>query len=90
MRRKCWQYYMHLKNGDLAEWEDSSKMRIRKHFFCAISIIQPYWINEARDEWEKDKEVWPRIQKLQKIPIQTTLPEIEEEGKIMLEPGAVT
>ena len=35
--------------------------------FCAISIIQPCWINEARDEWKKDKEVWPLIQKLQNI-----------------------
>ena len=25
--------------------------------FCAISIIQPDWINEARDEWKKDEEV---------------------------------
>ena len=25
--------------------------------FCAISIIQPDWINEARDERKKDKEV---------------------------------
>ena len=25
---------------------------------CAISIIQPYWITEARDEWNKDEEVW--------------------------------
>ena len=58
--------------------------------FCAISIIQPDWINEARDEWKKDEEVWPLIQKLQKIPIQTILPEIEEEGKTILEPGAVT
>ena len=58
--------------------------------FCAISIIQPNWINEARDEWKKDEEVWPFIQKLQKILIQTILPEIEEEGKIILEPGAVT
>ena len=58
--------------------------------FCAISIIQPDWINEARDEWKKDEEVWTLIQKLQKIPIQTILPEIEEEGKIILEPGAVT
>jgi len=23
--------------------------------FCAISIIQPDWINEARDDWKKDK-----------------------------------
>lgn len=58
--------------------------------FCVISIIQPNWINEARDEWKKDKEVWPLIQKLQDIPIQTILPELEEEGKIILEPGAVT
>ena len=58
--------------------------------FCAISIIQPDWINEARDEWKKDKEVWPLIQKLQKIPMQTILLEIEEEGKIILEPGVVT
>jgi len=58
--------------------------------FCAISIIQPDWINEARDEWKKDEEVRPLIQKLQKIPIQMILPEIEEEGKIILEHGAVT
>ena len=58
--------------------------------FCAISIIQPDWINEARDELKNDEEVWPLIQKLQKIPIQTILPEIEEEGKIILEPRAVT
>ena len=32
--------------------------------FCAISIIQLDWINEARDEWKKDEEVWPLIQKL--------------------------
>ena len=23
--------------------------------FCAISIIQPYLINKARDKWKKDK-----------------------------------
>ena len=32
--------------------------------FFAISIIQPDCIKEARDEWKKDKEVWPVIQKL--------------------------
>jgi len=32
--------------------------------FGAISIFQLDWINEARDEWKKDKEVWPLIQKL--------------------------
>ena len=34
---------------------------------CAISIIQPNWITEARDEW-KDKEAWTLIQKLQQYP----------------------
>ena len=32
--------------------------------FCAISIIQPDWINEARDEWKNDEELWPLIQNL--------------------------
>ena len=41
---------------------------------CTISIIQPDWINEERDEWKKDEEEWPLIQKLQKIPIQRILP----------------
>ena len=31
---------------------------------CSISIIQPNWITEARDEWKKDEEVWTLIQKL--------------------------
>ena len=58
--------------------------------FCAFSIIQLDWINRTRDEWNKHEEVWPLIQKLQKIQIQTILPEIEEERKIILEPGEVT
>ena len=29
--------------------------------FCAISIIQPGWINKARDEWKKQEELWPFI-----------------------------
>ena len=29
--------------------------------FCAISIIQPDWINEARDEGKNDEEVWALI-----------------------------
>ena len=32
---------------------------------CAISIIQPVWINEARGEWKNDEEVWALIRKLQ-------------------------
>ena len=35
---------------------------------CAISIIQPEWITEARDEWKNDEEVWTLIQKLQQHP----------------------
>ena len=34
-------------------------------FICAISIIQPDWITEARDEWKKEEEVWALIQNLQ-------------------------
>ena len=35
---------------------------------CAISIIQPDWITEARDELKKDEEVWTLIQNLQEDP----------------------
>ena len=35
---------------------------------CVISIIQPDWINEARDEWKNDEEVWALIQELQQDP----------------------
>ena len=37
-------------------------------FICAISIIQPYWITTARDEWKKDEEVWTLIQNFQQDP----------------------
>ena len=35
---------------------------------CAISIIQPYWITEARDEWKNDEGVWTLIKNFQKYP----------------------
>ena len=35
---------------------------------CAFSIIQPDWINEARDEWKNGEEVWALIQKLKQDP----------------------
>ena len=35
---------------------------------CAISIIQPVWRTEARDERKKDEEVWILIQNLQQDP----------------------
>jgi hypothetical protein len=34
-------------------------------FLCAISIIQPDWIIEARDEWKNEEKVWTLIQRLQ-------------------------
>ena len=34
-------------------------------FLCAISIIQPDWINEAREERRNDEEVCALIRKLQ-------------------------
>jgi hypothetical protein len=34
-------------------------------FLCAISIIQPDWIIEARDESKNDEKVWTLIQRLQ-------------------------
>jgi hypothetical protein len=34
-------------------------------FLCVISIIQPNWIIEARDEWKNDENVWTLIQRLQ-------------------------
>jgi hypothetical protein len=34
-------------------------------FLCAISIIQPNWIIEERDEWKNDENVWTLIQRLQ-------------------------
>ena len=37
-------------------------------FLCSISIIQPDWINEARDEWKNGEEMWALIQKLQQDP----------------------
>ena len=35
---------------------------------CAILILQPEWIVEARDEWKNDKEVWTLIHKLEQDP----------------------
>ena len=32
---------------------------------CVISIIQPNWIVEAREEWKNDLYVWTHIQKLE-------------------------
>jgi hypothetical protein len=36
-----------------------------EEFLCVISIIQPDWITESRDEWKNNEEVWTLIQRLQ-------------------------
>ena len=36
-----------------------------EELLCDISIIQTYWITEAREEWQNDEEMWRFIQKLQ-------------------------
>ncbi len=33
-------------------------------FIYAISIIQPDWIIEVRDEWKNDENMWTLIQRL--------------------------
>ena len=34
----------------------------------SISILQPEWVTEARDEWKNDEEVWTLIRKLEQDP----------------------
>ena len=46
-------YALSIKDGDV------------EAFLYAISIIQPYWIIEAGDEWKNDEKVWTLIQRLQ-------------------------
>ena len=51
-----------MANSLLRKYEDVEAL------LCTISIIQPDWINEAREEWKNDEEVWVLIQKLQQDP----------------------
>jgi hypothetical protein len=44
------------------KYEDLEKL------LCALSIIQPDWILEPREEWKNDPSVWTLIQQLQKDP----------------------
>ena len=48
------------KKGNLNVVADalSRKNEEVEALLCAISIIQPDWITEARYEWKKDEEVW--------------------------------
>jgi hypothetical protein len=45
--------------------ELSRKDEYVEAFLCVISIIQPNWMIEARDEWKNDEKVWTLIQRLQ-------------------------
>jgi hypothetical protein len=38
-------------------------------FLYAISIIQPDWIIEARDEWKNDEKVWTLFKGFSRIPV---------------------
>ena len=42
--------------------------RMLRHCFYTLSIIQPDWIIEAKEEWKNDPPVWTLIQQLQKDP----------------------
>ena len=53
-------------------------------------IIQPNLINKVRDEWNNGEVGWELIQKFPKVSVPTVLPKLDKEGKIILEPGAVT
>ena len=55
------------KKGELNVVADalSRKNEEVEALLCAISIIQPDWITEARDEWKKDEDMWTLIQNLQ-------------------------
>ena len=45
----------------------SRKYKDVKVLLYALSIIQPNWIVEAREEWKNGPLVWTIIQQLQKI-----------------------
>jgi hypothetical protein len=49
---------------NVVEYALSRKVEYVETFLYAISIIQPDWIIETRDEWKNDEEVWTLIQRL--------------------------
>ena len=49
------------------------------------TIIQPNLIKKGRYEWKNGEAGWELIQKLLNIPVPTILPELDKEGKIILE-----
>jgi hypothetical protein len=51
------------KKGKQSVVEDALSIKDEdvEAFLCAISIIQPDWTIEARDEWKNDENVWTLI-----------------------------
>jgi hypothetical protein len=62
----CYNFEIIYKKGkkNVVENALSRKDEDVDSFLYAISIIQPDWITEARDEWKNDEEVWTLIQRL--------------------------
>ena len=58
------------KKGKQNMVEDSLSRKYKdvEELLCALSIIQPDWIIEEREEWMNDPSVWRLIQQLQKDP----------------------
>ena len=46
----------------------SRKEKNVEALLCALLIIQPDWILEAREEWKNDPSMWTLVQQLQKDP----------------------
>ena len=55
---------IHKKGKNVVANALSRKDEDVESLLCLISIIQPKWITEARDEWKNNEEVWILIQKL--------------------------
>ena len=66
----CYDFEIIYKKGKLNVVADelSRNYEVVEAFICAISIIQPDWLTESRDEWKNDEEVWILIQKLWQVP----------------------
>ena len=71
----CWVMTLKssIKKGSKMLLHMHSQERMRNQdeegFVCVSSIIQPYWITEASDEWKNYEEVWTLIQNFHQDPI---------------------
>ena len=71
--QRCWVMTLKstTKKGRKMLWQMHSQERMRmwKHFFCAISIIQPDWINEARMNGSMTRKCRHSFKRYNKIPV---------------------